>query len=563
MKFTALVNMFLVFIVAGSMPIQAMKKGFFKPIMTQKEINKNFLSSVQDGQIASAKDWLAKGANVNFKDESGFAAIHCAAIEGNDKMLAILLKCPELKINVRIDGATALHLATNNGHLPCVTLLLKHKDINTSIQDVDGRTPSNVAEVMNTEDTDSGRNSSLSADLIKELSFSRQAHSSETKELSESSSSSSRGSMSKNNNASKKKKKKNKKNSSVLTPSSKITPTSSDLEKEEQQKEENTLDEYSNKFVHTLIDTSSHELIAEQQAENKALEEKKKLEEKRMNEELGNMAHEDVQARQLRAALVLEKNVRMERMKLWEKSKQENAHQKNKWRESQIITMKLCKIEESEQEADSVQALLAAALKDLDKLLQRAQGNSSLHSSSSAPTENKKSLETQCTTQLPQNKAVLRSLDVQALFGDVKNNVNTSTKPVNNEKPLSYDEKAKNIQALLNQPKKESESKKHNATNLQEIEGRMLHEKKVELALLAQRLHGRKETKHSKLYAIEEWERHKIQIRDSINKQYSSDEVSKFGSQQITAIIKSRCSICAKHGLISLQNLIIHKKNQT
>ena len=81
--------------------------------------------AARNNDVASAKQLLLHGADVNACTRGGSTALCRAAQGGNAEVLKVLLDHPNVEINKqRGAGRTALFLAVENGHQECVRLLL-------------------------------------------------------------------------------------------------------------------------------------------------------------------------------------------------------------------------------------------------------------------------------------------------------------------------------------------------------------------------------------------------------------------------------------------------------
>ena len=76
-----------------------------------------------DSNVRRVRELLMKGADVNWRDDYDWTALHWASFGKPHIIKVLLISSPN--INQRsILGDTALHHACNGGYLPCVKLLL-------------------------------------------------------------------------------------------------------------------------------------------------------------------------------------------------------------------------------------------------------------------------------------------------------------------------------------------------------------------------------------------------------------------------------------------------------
>ena len=78
-----------------------------------------------DGQAAVVRELLARGADVNARNNSGNTALHVASYSGRAEVMRELLKRHVVDVNAQDDsGNTPLILACSNGHLMAATILI-------------------------------------------------------------------------------------------------------------------------------------------------------------------------------------------------------------------------------------------------------------------------------------------------------------------------------------------------------------------------------------------------------------------------------------------------------
>ena len=83
--------------------------------------------AVRNNDVASAKELLLHGADVNASTRGGSTALCRAAQAGHAQVMKLLLEHPNIEINQqRKTGRTALFLAVQNGHRECVQLLIEN-----------------------------------------------------------------------------------------------------------------------------------------------------------------------------------------------------------------------------------------------------------------------------------------------------------------------------------------------------------------------------------------------------------------------------------------------------
>jgi len=94
---------------------------------------------------------LARGADINARDETGFTALRFACAENNIEIVKVLLEAnnPPADPNKQddIEKRTALHAASERGHVEIVRLLLTLNNIDVSIKDENGMTAKQLANM--------------------------------------------------------------------------------------------------------------------------------------------------------------------------------------------------------------------------------------------------------------------------------------------------------------------------------------------------------------------------------------------------------------------------------
>ena len=73
------------------------------------------------------------GMDVNNGYASGFTPLYIASRENNLKIVAVLLKDPDIDVNKIVGGESALLVSAEKGYIEIVKLLLSHGDIDTNI----------------------------------------------------------------------------------------------------------------------------------------------------------------------------------------------------------------------------------------------------------------------------------------------------------------------------------------------------------------------------------------------------------------------------------------------
>ena len=98
----------------------------------------------QAGKLEEARAALARGGKVNQTTAGGNTGLMCAAAQGHESVVELLLQQPGLDVNLTREGSrrTALHAASSYGRAGIVRMLLAHPSLTCqNAGDRDGRTP--------------------------------------------------------------------------------------------------------------------------------------------------------------------------------------------------------------------------------------------------------------------------------------------------------------------------------------------------------------------------------------------------------------------------------------
>ncbi|KAI2497246.1 hypothetical protein MHU86_17253 [Fragilaria crotonensis] len=89
-----------------------------------------------DGNLNKVRALLLDGANVNAQDSYGATALYIASQNGHLEVVRELLQHDNVDVNLQCtdDGATALIMASQNGHLEVVRALLQHSNVDVNLQ---------------------------------------------------------------------------------------------------------------------------------------------------------------------------------------------------------------------------------------------------------------------------------------------------------------------------------------------------------------------------------------------------------------------------------------------
>lgn len=128
-------------------PVSTLGKGRETEMTTEEEQGASWelLEVSQSGSVPAAEKVLAKGADVNFRSKGeGQTPLHRAAMYGREDMVCFLL-ARGADINAKDNWAnTPVHMAANEGSVSTVTTLLK-RGAEINAQDQKGMTPLDIA----------------------------------------------------------------------------------------------------------------------------------------------------------------------------------------------------------------------------------------------------------------------------------------------------------------------------------------------------------------------------------------------------------------------------------
>lgn len=99
-------------------------------------------AAIEGNFIEFIRDLSVPGVNANLANPDGLSLLQIATREGHIAIVKLLLSLPAIKVNlVSNNGWAALHIAARMGHDDIVALLLSHPEIEVNIVNSDGWTP--------------------------------------------------------------------------------------------------------------------------------------------------------------------------------------------------------------------------------------------------------------------------------------------------------------------------------------------------------------------------------------------------------------------------------------
>ncbi|MDR2807021.1 MAG: ankyrin repeat domain-containing protein [Puniceicoccales bacterium] len=102
--------------------------------------------------VDKVKKLINKGVNINVKDNAGNTLLHVAMLQGNPKIVKLLLKQPGIDVNAQNKNRnTPLHLAAKSNNEKIVELLLSKSGIDINAQNKNRSTPLHWAVKSNNE----------------------------------------------------------------------------------------------------------------------------------------------------------------------------------------------------------------------------------------------------------------------------------------------------------------------------------------------------------------------------------------------------------------------------
>ena len=113
--------------------------------MAESEIERSMMASAEVGNVLEVLLRLAAGGNINARNQSGDTALHRAALNGYDEVVALLISLGA-EINALNDsGETPLHMAAKRDRESVAKQLLNH-GANTMTECNEGHTPRDCAK---------------------------------------------------------------------------------------------------------------------------------------------------------------------------------------------------------------------------------------------------------------------------------------------------------------------------------------------------------------------------------------------------------------------------------
>eukprot|EP00389_Voromonas_pontica_P004156 GDKH01006177.1.p1 GENE.GDKH01006177.1~~GDKH01006177.1.p1 ORF type:complete len:168 (-),score=38.03 GDKH01006177.1:104-607(-) len=109
-----------------------------KPAFSEDDLQEMLLCA-RYGEVDDLKEYISKGADVDFTDKSGNTALHMASANGHVDVVRVLLEHGAKSLKNKT-GNTPLHWATQNKQQPVVEVLLNlGKDVDVLARNEFGR----------------------------------------------------------------------------------------------------------------------------------------------------------------------------------------------------------------------------------------------------------------------------------------------------------------------------------------------------------------------------------------------------------------------------------------
>ncbi|KAG9398900.1 hypothetical protein AC1031_013984 [Aphanomyces cochlioides] len=122
-----------------------MLHSIIKKLFDTSTTDEKLMKAAWDGNLVQVQSLLAdSGANVNFKDQSGYTPLHMASRGGHLTLVQVLLAHGATVDELDEDRWTALHEASWRGHLKVVKELLMHSAAVNKSNHI-GQTPLHLA----------------------------------------------------------------------------------------------------------------------------------------------------------------------------------------------------------------------------------------------------------------------------------------------------------------------------------------------------------------------------------------------------------------------------------
>ena len=94
------------------------------PHNSQQQLGESLLRASGDGDVRRVSEILDEGASVNWRDRTGYTALHKVCLTNRAEVVKVLLKHNTLINQKNHWESTPLHFACRWGYIDCIKLLL-------------------------------------------------------------------------------------------------------------------------------------------------------------------------------------------------------------------------------------------------------------------------------------------------------------------------------------------------------------------------------------------------------------------------------------------------------